>query len=72
MRSETTIPHVAEFIIGLRIRATRWLMRATLATTVSGRDAARSTSRSAASQNRDPGFFELQVTGTPALQRTTP
>jgi hypothetical protein len=28
--------------------------------------------RSAASQNRDPGFFESQVTGTPALQRTAP
>jgi hypothetical protein len=27
---------------------------------------------SAASQNRDPGFFESQVTGTPALQRTAP
>jgi hypothetical protein len=27
---------------------------------------------SAASQNRDPGFFEPQVTGTPALQRTAP
>jgi hypothetical protein len=26
--------------------------------------------RSAASQNRDPGFFESQATGTPALQRT--
>ena len=24
----------------------------------------------AASQNRDPGFFELQATGAPALQRT--
>src|SRR3954452_7796826 len=24
----------------------------------------------AASQNRDPGFFEQQATGTPALQRT--
>jgi hypothetical protein len=28
--------------------------------------------RSVASQNRDPGFFESQVTGTPALQRTAP
>jgi hypothetical protein len=28
---------------------------------------------SAASQNRDPGFFlESRVTGTPALQRTAP
>jgi hypothetical protein len=30
-----------------------------------GRDAARSPSRSAASQNRDSGFFESQVTGAP-------
>ena len=37
-----------------------------------GCDAARSTSRSAASQNRDPGFFESKVTGTPDLQRTVP
>jgi hypothetical protein len=27
---------------------------------------------SAASQNRDPGYFEAQITGTPALQRTVP
>ena len=37
-----------------------------------GRDAARSTSRSAASQNRDPGSSSRKVTGTPALQRTAP
>jgi hypothetical protein len=27
---------------------------------------------SGASQNRDPGFFELQATGAPDQQRTTP
>jgi hypothetical protein len=27
---------------------------------------------SAAAQNRDPGFFELQASWAPALQRTTP